>query len=38
VHRLSVAEAASALHIPAAEATRLLVEAHRALGSRERRA
>jgi RNA polymerase sigma-70 factor (ECF subfamily) len=33
VHRLSVAEAASALHIPAAEATQLLVEAHRTLGS-----
>lgn len=38
VHRLSVAEAASALHIPVAEATRLLVEAHRAVGGRERRA
>lgn len=38
VHRLSVAEAASALHIPAAEATRLLEEAHRALGGRTWRA
>lgn len=37
VHRLSVAEAASALHIEAAEAARLLAEAHRALGGRKKR-
>jgi len=38
VHRLSVAEAASALHLPAAEAARLLDEAHRTLGGRQKRA